>query len=45
MMLYYSWEIIALWLAESRGTSAEGGKFIMYPASVSGQFQNNKVQK
>lgn len=23
-------------------TKAEGGKFIMYPASVSGQFQNNK---
>ncbi|XP_015780892.1 PREDICTED: ADAM 17-like protease [Acropora digitifera] len=23
-------------------TRAEGGKFIMYPASVSGQFQNNK---
>ena len=25
-------------------TKGEGGKFIMYPASVSGQLRNNKVQ-
>ena len=25
-------------------TKAEGGKYIMYPASVSGQLRNNKVQ-
>ena len=26
-------------------TKAQGGKFIMYPASVSGQLPNNKVKK
>ena len=30
---------------QQRAVKAEGGKFIMYPASVSGQFQNNKVQE
>ena len=25
-------------------TKAEGGKYIMYPASVSGQLKNNKVR-